>query len=50
MSMTTWTQYVSMEDRVPEPGLLDAALNSLEDWDEDFAIGGAPAVVSGVPG
>lgn len=39
MSTTTWTQYVTMEDGTPEPGMLDAALESLEDWDDDFELG-----------
>lgn len=39
MSTTTWTQYVAMDDGILEPGMLDAALESLEDWDDDFEIG-----------
>lgn len=43
MSTTTWTQYVAMDDGTPEPGMLDAALASLEDWDDDFDIGARSA-------
>jgi hypothetical protein len=38
MSTNTWTQYVAMEDGHLEPGMLDAALEALEDWD-DFELG-----------
>lgn len=38
MSTNTWSRYVTMDDGMPEPGMLDAALESLEDWD-DFEIG-----------
>ncbi len=39
MSTTTWTQYVTMEDGIPERRMLDAALESIEDWDDDFELG-----------
>jgi hypothetical protein len=38
MSTNTWTQYVAMEDSQFEPGMIDAALDALEDWD-DFELG-----------
>ena len=41
MNMSTWTKYVTMDDTQPEPGQLDAALEELEGWDEDFEIGEA---------
>ena len=40
MSETTWTQYVAMDDASPEPGRFQAALESLEDWDDDFDLAG----------
>lgn len=40
MSATTWTQYVAMDDGTPEPGRLQTALDSLEDWDDDFELPG----------
>lgn len=39
MSSMTWTNYVSMEDGMPEPGMLDAALDGLEDWEDDLDLG-----------
>lgn len=39
MSTTTWTQYIAMDDAGIEPGMFEAALDSLEDWDDDFDIG-----------
>lgn len=39
MSTKTWTQYVAMDDTGPEPGRFQAALDSLEDWDDDFELG-----------
>lgn len=38
MSMSTWTQYIAMDDALPERRLLEA-IESLSDWDDDFAIG-----------
>jgi len=43
MSANTWTQYVAMDDARPEPGFLQAALDSLEDWDDDFDLGDVEA-------
>ena len=40
MSTNTWTQYVAMDDVRPDPGFLQAALDSLEDWDDDFDLEG----------
>lgn len=39
MSTTTWTQYVAMDDAACELHLLDAALEGIEDWEDDFEIG-----------
>ena len=39
MSSMTWTNYVSMEDGMPEAGMLDAALDGLEDWEDDLELG-----------
>jgi hypothetical protein len=39
MSTTTWNQYVAMEDGMPERGMLDAALDSFEDWEDDLELG-----------
>ena len=39
MSTTTWTQYIAMDDTAIEPGMFEAALESLEDWDDDFELG-----------
>ncbi|MCA1482028.1 hypothetical protein, partial [Bradyrhizobium sp. NBAIM08] len=42
MSTNTWTQYVAMDDAALEPGLLQSALNNIEDWDDDFDLGEEP--------
>jgi hypothetical protein len=39
MSSMTWTNYVSMEEGMPEPGMLDGALDGLEDWEDDLDLG-----------
>jgi len=39
MSTSTWTQYISMDDGMPEPDLLRTAMESLGDWDDEFEIG-----------
>lgn len=39
MSSMTWTNYVSMDDVMPEPGMLDAALDGLEDWEDGLDLG-----------
>ena len=39
MSSMTWTNYVSMDDAMPEPGMLDAALDGLEDWEDELDLG-----------
>jgi|CXWL01.1.fsa_nt_gi hypothetical protein len=49
MSTTTWTQYIAMDDAALEPGMLDAALDSLEDWDDEFEIGAQYAGEVGDP-
>ena len=46
MSTNTWTQYVAMDDALPDPGLIEAALDSLEDWDDDFEIGDSGSALS----
>ena len=40
MSMTTWSQYVSMDEPALEPCRMHAALECSEGWDdEDFELG-----------
>jgi hypothetical protein len=39
MNMSTWTKYVTMDDAQPELGQLDAALEDVESWEDDFEIG-----------
>jgi hypothetical protein len=39
MSTNTWNQYVAMDDGLPQPGTLDAALEGLEDWEDDLDLG-----------
>ena len=41
MSVTTWSQYISMDEPVLEPGRVEATLETLEDWDDDFDVGAA---------
>jgi len=44
MSTNTWSQYVAMDDSKADPGFLQAALDSLEDWDDDFELGEEPSI------
>ena len=41
MSMTTWSQYVSMDEPALEPCRMQTALDCSEDWVEDFELGEA---------
>ena len=41
MSVTTWSQYISMDEPSIEPGRVEAALDTLEGWDDDFELGAA---------
>jgi hypothetical protein len=39
MNVSTWTKYVMMDDTLPEPGRMDAALAEPGGWNDDFEIG-----------
>jgi len=39
MSMTTWSQYVSMDDPALDPGRMQTTLECSEGWDDDFELG-----------
>jgi len=39
MSMTTWSQYVSMDEPALDTSRMQTALEGSEDWAEDFELG-----------